>query len=227
MRVCIVSDSAFGDRVFEQCTARFLTDFVRVGPLAETAVDDVTIDVPEADLYVSFLRSPVLTLALVEQGRPVILAVSFGPGFVRQAKVLNPDVVAPVTLYSLEPTTWNDQFNGFTGIFGLPRFAVEIRAGRFVRVRVLRGSPCGSTAAVAAELLGQPLKPATFRHFGLRICHHCRASRPGRPSDLATAGLIHIRELLHALPADVINTEMAVFNTECDRLFGELVGGHP
>ncbi len=154
LRVCIVSDGAFGDRAFEQCMARFPTDFALVEPVPPSVVDDVTIEVPGADLYLSYLRSPAQALALVEKGRPVILGVSFGPGFVRQAREINPAVVAPETMCSLEPTTGNEALDTFARAFGRPQFEATVRDGKLVRLDVLRGSPCGSTAAAAAELVG-------------------------------------------------------------------------
>ncbi len=155
VRVCIVSDGAFGDRAFEQCMARFPTEFALVEPLPSTVVDDVAIEVPEADLYLSYLRSPAQALALVEKGRPVILGVSFGPGFVRQAQSINPAVIAPETMCSLEPTTGNHALDTFARAFGRPQFEATVRDGKLVRLEVLRGSPCGSTAAASAELAGQ------------------------------------------------------------------------
>ncbi len=227
MKVSIVSDGVLGDRAFEQCLTRFPTDFAQVEPLAATAMDDATIEVPEADLYLSYLRSPALALALVEKGRPVILAVSFGPGFVRQARAINPDVVAPETMCSLEPTTWNGSLNAFARAFGRPRFAATVRNGKLVRLEVLRGAPCGSTVAASAELVGRQLSPATLRHFGLRIEHHCRAPRLGRTCDRETAGLVHVRELLRALPADAVSDELAAFRVEIDRLYDERAGDAP
>ena len=227
MRVCIVSDGAFGDRAFEQCLARFPTDFALVEPLAAIAMDDAAIEVPEADLYLSYLRSPALALALVEKGRPVILGVSFGPGFVRQARAINPDVVAPETMCSLEPTTGSEVLDTLSRAFGRPQFAATVRNGKLVRLEVLRGAPCGSTAAASGELVGQYLSPATLRHFGLRICHHCRAPRLGRTCDKETAGLIHVRELLRALPADAVSDELAAFRVEIDRLYEERAGDAP
>ena len=194
LRGCIVSDGAFGDRAFERCLARFSTDFALVEPLPPTVVDDVAIVVPEADLYLSFLRSPAQALALVEKGRPVILGVSFGPGFVRQAQGINPAVVAPETMCSLEPATGNHALDTFARAFGRPEFAATVRDGKLVRLEVLRGSPCGSTAAASAELVDQSLSPETLRHFGLPICHNCRAPRLGRTCDKESAGLIHVRE---------------------------------
>ena len=224
IRVCIVSDGTYGDRAFEQCLGHFPTEFALVEPVPPTVVDDVTIEVPEADLYLSYLRSPAQALALVEKGKPVILGVSFGPGFVTQARDINPTVVAPETMCSLEPATGNAALDAFARVFGRPQFAATVQGRKLVRLDVLRGSPCGSTAAAAAELAGQYLSPETLRHFGLRICHHCRAPRLGRTCDKETAGLIHIRELLRALPAEVIDGELTSFQAEINRTYAERAG---
>lgn len=85
-------------------------------------------------------------------------------------------------------------------MFGRPIFDVEmLDDGIIGRVRVLRGSPCGSTIAAGAELAGTPLSQEQIRHFGLRICHFCRAPRLGMTCDKEVAGLIHIRELVRAI----------------------------
>ncbi len=224
IRVCIVSDGTLGDRAFEQCMARFPTEFALVEPLPATVVDDVSIEVPQADLYLSYLRSPAQALALVEKGRPVILGVSFGPGFVRQALSFNPAVIAPETMCSLEPTTGNHALDTFANVFGRPQFAATVRNGKLVRLDVVRGSPCGSTTAASTELIGQYLSPETLRHFGLRICHHCRAPRLGRTCDKETAGLIHVRELLRALPPEAIDAETAAYGAECSRIYDRRKG---
>jgi hypothetical protein len=227
LRICIVSDGAFGDRAFEQCTARFPTAFALVEPVPSTVVDDVAIEVPDADLYLSYVRSPAQALALVEKGRPVVLGVSFGPGFVGQARRINPAVAAPETMCSLEPTTGIDAVDAFARAFGRPRFAVTVRDGTLVRLEVLRGSPCGSTVAAASELEGRSLSPETLRYFGLRICHHCWAPRLGRTCDKETAGLIHVCELLRALPREAADVETVAFGVECDRLYNERNRGQP
>ncbi len=209
MQVCIVSDGAFGERAFEQCMARFPTGFAQVDPVPPTVVDDVAIEVPPADLNLSHLRSPARALPLVEKGRPVVLGVSFDPGFVRQARALNPAVIAPEIMCSLEPTTGNAVLDTFALAFGRPAFAVTVHDGKIARLQVMRGSPCGSTVAAAAELAGNYLSPATLRHFGHRFCHHCRAPRLDRTCDRETAGLIHVRELLRALPEEAVDDKLA------------------
>lgn len=221
MKVCIVADGPLGERAFDECRGRFPTEYVVIEPTEDPFSDDISIEVPPADLYLSYLRSPDRALALVRKGPPVILGVSFGPGFVRQAKQYNPDVVAPETMCSLEPTTWCEPINAFARAFGRPAISVEITDGLITRVEVLRGAPCGSTSSAAAELIGLPLTPATLRRFGLRIEHHCRAPRMGRTCDRETAGLVHVRELLSALPAHAVDDELRAFGTEIDRAYDE------
>jgi hypothetical protein len=71
--------------------------------------------------------------------------------------------------------------------------------GTIDSVRVIRGSPCGSTVAASAELHRTQLSPEQLQHYGLRICHFCRAPRLGKTCDKEVAGLLHIRELVHAI----------------------------
>ncbi|HEX3000885.1 MAG TPA: DUF166 family protein, partial [Methanoregula sp.] len=65
--------------------------------------------------------------------------------------------------------------------------------------RIIRGSPCGSTVAASAELPGTQISPEQLRHYGLRICHFCRAPRLGRTCDKEVSGLLHIRHLVRAV----------------------------
>ena len=43
-------------------------------------VDDLKLDLPECDLYISYVHHPDVALAIIEKQKPVILGVSFGPG---------------------------------------------------------------------------------------------------------------------------------------------------
>ncbi len=201
MKIGIVSDGKFGDRAYEVIRARFPETVWIAVPFPQALVlDDFELDVPDCDLYLSYVRHPDVALALIEKQKPVILAVSFGPGFIRQAKEINGDVVAPVTMCSLEDTTWVHAINEFAKVFGRPSFDVDLSGdGRIGSVRVIRGSPCGSTVAASEELAGTKPGPDLFRHYGLRICHFCRAPRLGRTCDKELSGLLHVRELVKAI----------------------------
>jgi len=101
---------------------------------------------------------------------------------------------------SLEDNTWVPEINEFAKVFGRPSFDVKVQEdGTIDSVRVIRGSPCGSTVAATAELHGIQLSPEQLRHYGLRICHFCRAPRFGKTCDKELSGLLHIRELMRAI----------------------------
>jgi hypothetical protein len=196
MKIGIVSDGKFGDRAFEIIRERFPTEWI-IAPFPQgIMVDDIELTLPECDLYISYVRHPDVALAIIDKMKPVILGVSFGPGFLRQAKDINENIVAPPTMCSLEDNTWVPEINEFAKVFGRPTFEVKVQDdGTIDSVRVIRGSPCGSTVAASAELHGTHLSPEQLRHYGLRICHFCRAPRLGKTCDKEVAGLLHIRDL--------------------------------
>jgi hypothetical protein len=202
MKIGIVSDGKFGDRAFEVVRERFPTEWILAPFPQSLVVDDLELTLPECDLYISYVRHPDVALAIIEKQKPVILGVSFGPGFLRQAKTINEEIVAPLTMCSLEDNTWVPEINEFAKVFGRPVFDVKVQEdGTIDSVRVIRGSPCGSTVAASVELHGTQLIPEQLQHYGLRICHFCRAPRFGKTCDKEAAGLLHIRELVHAISA--------------------------
>jgi hypothetical protein len=202
MKIGIISDGKFGDRAFELIRKKFPTEWIMAPFPSGMMVDDLELTLPDCDLYISYVRHPDVALAIIEKRKPVILGVSFGPGFLRQAKEINEDIVAPPTMCSLEDNTWVPAINEYAKVFGRPMFEVRVQDdGTIDSVRVIRGSPCGSTVAASAELLGTQLSPEQLQHYGLRICHFCRAPRFGKTCDKEIAGLLHARELVRAISA--------------------------
>lgn len=200
MQIGIVSDGKFGDRAFEVIRERFPTEWIMAPFPQRLVVDDLDLTLPECDLYISYVRHPDVALAIIEKQKPVILGVSFGPGFLRQGKAINENIVAPVMMCSLEDNTWVPAINEFAKVFGRPSFDVKVQEnGTIDSVSVIRGSPCGSTVAASAELPGKQLIPEQLRHYGLRICHFCRAPRFGKTCDKEISGLLHIQELVRAI----------------------------
>ncbi len=202
MKIGIVSDGKFGDRAFEVIHELFPTEWIKVPFPSSPVADDIELNIPDCDLYISYVRHPDVALALVEKQKPVILGISFGPGFLRQAKSINENIVAPVTMCSLEDNTWVPEINEFARAFGRPTFDLTVRDdGTIESIRVVRGSPCGSTVAASAELPGTKVSQEQLQHFGLRICHFCRAPRFGKTCDKELSGLLHVRELVRAINA--------------------------
>lgn len=227
MKIGIVSDGKFGDRAYEIIRERFPTEWTLVPFPQSMVVDDLDLVLPECDLYISYVRHPDVALAIIEKQKPVILGVSFGPGFLRQAKEINENIVAPPTMCSLEDNTWVLEINEFAKVFGRPSFEVKVRKdGMIESVRVIRGSPCGSTAAASRELVGTKLSPEQLRHYGLRICHFCRAPRFGKTCDKEVSGLLHIRELVHAISdvAPDVAARVKPFTDEMEKIIEQKMG---
>ena len=226
MKIGIVSDGKFGDRAFEVIQEKFPTEWIMAPFIQSPIADDLELTLPECDLFISYVRHPDVALAIVEKLKPVILGVSFGPGFLRQAKGINEDIIAPPTMCSLEDNTWVPEINEFAKVFGRPVFDVKVNDnGTIESVRVLRGSPCGSTVAASAELPGTQLCPEQLRHYGLRICHFCRAPRLGKTCDKEVSGLLHIRELVRAISAvsPVAGTRVKPFAEEMEKILEQKI----
>ena len=202
MKIGIISDGKFVDRAFVIIREKFPTEWIMAPFPSGMMVDDLELSLPDCDLYLSYVRHPDVALAVIGAGKPVILGVSFGPGLLRQAKEINENIIAPPTMCSLEDNTWVPEINEFAKVFGKPSFDVNVKDdGTIESIRVIRGSPCGSTVAASAELPGTSLSPEQLRHYGLRICHFCRAPRLGKTCDKEVSGLLHIRELVNAARA--------------------------
>ena len=106
MKIGIVSDGKFGDRAFEIIREKFPTEWI-MAPFPQSMIaDDLELALPECDLYISYVRHPDVALAIIEKQKPVILGVSLGTGFLRQAKAINENIVAPLTMCSLEDNIW-------------------------------------------------------------------------------------------------------------------------
>jgi hypothetical protein len=229
MKIGIISDGKFGDRAFEIIRERFPTEWIMAPFPSGMMADDIDLTLPECDLYISYVRHPDVALAIIEKQKPVILGVSFGPGFLRQAKEFNENIVAPLTMCSLEDNTWVPEINEYAKVFGRPSFDVKIQEdGTIDSVRVIRGSPCGSTVAASAELHGTKLSPEQLQHYGLRICHFCRAPRFGKTCDKEIAGLLHARELVHAINAlsPVAGARVKSFADEMEKIIDQkIIGG--
>jgi hypothetical protein len=226
MKIGIVSDGKFGDRAFEIIRERFPTEWI-VAPFIQSPIaDDLELTLPECDLYISYVRHPDVALAIIEKQKPVILGVSFGPGFIRQAKDINENIIAPPTMCSIEDNTWVPEINEFAKVFGLPVFDVKVRDdGTIEDVRVIRGSPCGSTVAASAELPGTRISPEQLQHYGLRICHFCRAPRLGKTCDKEVSGLLHIRELARAVStvSPAAGARVKTFTDEMEKIIDQKI----
>ena len=219
MKIGIVSDGLFGERAFGNIRQQFPCEWILVPYSASPIMDDVELNLPACDLFISYARHPDVILTLVEHKIPVVLGITPGPGLVRQAKEINPAVAAPPTMCSLEPTTRCKEIDLYAERFGLPVFRTIINNGQIARMEIIREAPCGSTRGAAADCTGMPLCTGTLQHFGLRICHHCVAPRFGKTCDKEVSGALHVRQLLHSIPEEAVAAARLVpFQDEMDHI---------
>jgi hypothetical protein len=199
VKIGILSDGKYGDRAYENIKRRFPTEWILIESPDSPMIDDVKLDLPSCDLFISYLRHPDIVLALMEKKVPTILGVSFGIGFLRQAKEIFEHVIAPPTMCSLEDNTGVREFDEYSEFYGRPRFKVQMNDGKISSIELLRESPCGSTRGAVADVIGVPLSIDMLRFFALRVCHYCRAPRFGRTCDKEFSGILHVRELIRSV----------------------------
>ncbi|OPY39131.1 MAG: hypothetical protein A4E35_00365 [Methanoregula sp. PtaU1.Bin051] len=121
-------------------------------------VDDFELTLPECDHYISYVRHPDFALAIIEKQKPVILGVSFGPGFLHQAKRTNENIVVPVTICSLEDNTWVPEREMLLQPFlafrhrSAPARRFRSSSGSWNPVRVSAAFTTGRAAAIAMDV---------------------------------------------------------------------------
>jgi len=199
LKVGIISDGKYGERAFAQISTIFDAVWIVVPDIPPNVVldDPIDLDIPPSDLYVSYVRHPDLILQIAELGVPMVLGITPGPGILPQAQRVNPNVVSPPTMCSLEPNTGIAAIDEFAQKFGKPVFCVTRgENGEVAEITVERSSPCGSTHAGADFIRHKELTVPNLQQFALAVCYECRAPRFGHTCDKKLAGTIHVQALL-------------------------------
>ncbi len=199
MKVGVITDGKYGERAYAHIKGTFDAVWVEVPDLPPNVMLDepIPLNIPKCDLYVAYIRHPDLILQIAELGVPMILGITPGMGILPQAKRVNPNVVAPPTMCSLEPTTGIPAIDEFAQKFGKPLYCVEWGQDKSVNaITVKRSSPCGSSHAGAQFILHKPLTTKNLQDFALVVCYECRAPRFGHTCDKKLAGTIHVQSLL-------------------------------
>jgi hypothetical protein len=219
MKIGIVTDGKYGERAFQNIKKVFPCQWILIEEIPPTVVlDDYELKIPDCDLYLSYVRHPDQVMALADLKRPIafadlimkpagsadlkrpiILGVSFGPGFLKQVQKINPKVVAFPTMCSLEPNTNIPEIDEFARHFGRPLYETVLENGIVSEIRLIRSSPCGSSMAGAHFIKDKPISTSILQEFAINVCHECRAPRFGRTCDKELSGLVHLRALIASL----------------------------
>jgi len=204
-KVGIISDGKYGERAFQNISKKFKAEWILVPEIPSTVVldDDIELNIPDCDLYISYVRHPDIILLLARLQKPLILGVLPGVGLYEQAKRLNPKVVHAQTMCSLESNTGIPEVDEFTKFFGRPIYESNVNEkGIFDELKVKRSSLCGSSEAGSKFLLKRPLNEGNLKDFALYVCHECRAPRFGHTCDKEVAGIIHLVSLFNSFSLD-------------------------
>jgi len=195
LKVGLISDGKYGERAYENFKQIFETKWILAPDIPTTVIleEDINLNIPECDLYVSYVRHPDVILQLAELQKPLILGITPGMGLYRQAKAINPKVISPRTMCSLEPNTGIPEVDEFAHYFGKPEFQIDRDNEDNIReVLVIRSSPCGSSQAGANFFKNKKLNMQNLQDLALHVCHECRAPRFGHTCDKEVSGIIHI-----------------------------------
>lgn len=195
LRVGLISDGKYGDRAFENIKKFFDVEWILVPDIAPSVMldDDLNLKIPVCDLYLSYVRHPDIILEIARLQKPLILGITPGMGLFRQAKTINPKVISPRTMCSLEPNTGIPEVDEFAKYFGKPIFQIDADTeGNVKEVLVIRSSPCGSSQAGAEFFKNKKVSVQNLQGLALSVCHECRAPRFGHTCDKEISGIIHI-----------------------------------
>ena len=195
MKVGVITDGKYGERAFENFKQVFETNWILVPDIPSTVIidEDINLDIPECDLYISYVRHPDIILQLAELQKPLILGITPGMGLYQQAKAINAKVISPQTMCSLEPNTGIPEVDEFSHYFGKPEYRIDKdNEGNVGEVSVIRSSPCGSSQAGANFIKNKKLNIQNLQDLALHVCHECRAPRFGHTCDKEVSGIIHI-----------------------------------
>jgi hypothetical protein len=202
LRIGLISDGKYGERAYENFKQIFETKWIPVPDIPSTVMidEEINLNIPDCDLYVSYVRHPDIILQLAELQKPLILGITPGSGLYQQAKSINPKVISPRTMCSLESNTGIPEVDEFARFFGKPEYQIDANdEGIVENVLVVRSSPCGSSQAGADFFKKKTLSIENLQTFALNICHECRAPRFGHTCDKEVSGIIHILSFIEKL----------------------------
>ncbi len=207
MKVGILTDGKYGERAYENICKVFPCDWIQVDEIPTSVIlDEYQLDIPDCDLFISYLRHPDQVFALAELGKPTLLGISFGPGFLNQVKRINPKVFAFPTMCSLEPDTGVAEIDEFARYFGRPVYKTDFVREKVQEIEVIRTAPCGSSKVGAQYIRGKEITSTELQDFAIHVCHECRAPKFGRTCDKEISGIIHIRALIASFPMEQLET---------------------
>lgn len=208
LKIGLISDGKYGERAYENIKKNYEVLWILVPEIPSNVMldEDLELDIPVCDIYISYIRHPDIILEIAELQKPLILGVLPGVGLLNQARKINHRIIHAPTMCSLESNTGIPEIDEFTQLYGKPVFEPKIdEEGVFRRIKVKRSSLCGSSEAGAKFLLNKKFNATNLQDFALSVCHECRAPRFGHTCDKEVAGINHLVSLLDAISPEFLS----------------------
>lgn len=202
LQVGIISDGKYGERAFQNIQEEFEAKWIIVPEIEPTIMidDNLELNIPECDLYISYVRHPDIILEIAELNKPLILGILPGFGLYKQVKTINSRAIYTPSMCSLKGDTGIGVIDAFSASFGTPIYEVKINDKAIIsNIALQRKSLCGSSIAGAKFLKNKELSRKNLEDFALHVCHECRAPRFGHTCDKEIAGLIHLVSLFEGI----------------------------
>ena len=168
--------------------------------------EDIDLEIPDSDVYLSYVRHPDIIMQIAELQKPLILGILPGMGLYKQLKAINSKIIHVPTMCSLEDNTGIPEIDEFAKFFGKPIFISKLDENDvFTDIELIRISLCGSSKAGANFLLNKKFNEENLQEFAIRVCYECRAPRFGYTCDKESAGINHIISLLSCISSEIID----------------------
>jgi hypothetical protein len=187
VKILILSDGKYGDRAiivikkkFPEAELILLEEEDPTMFLDEVILkNDVELAIEHADLLILYVRHPDVVMEIASRGKPTILAINFGLGFLNQCLELNPKVIMPISMCNALPDTGIDEIDRYFEKFGNPIYKIKLEytdydAPIIKNAELIVESPCGASKASIDLILGKEVTPDTFNLFAINIRQECR-----------------------------------------------------
>lgn len=187
IKILLFSDGKYGDRAiivikkkFHDAELILLEERDPAMFLDEVELsNDVEIAIEHADLLILYVRHPDVVMEIASRGKPTILPINFGLGFLNQVLELNSNVIMPISMCNALPDTGIEKIDRYFEKFGTPIYKVRLEFSNknipiIKEAELLVESPCGASNASIDLILGKEVTPETLNSFAINIRQECR-----------------------------------------------------
>jgi len=197
MKVLIVTQGWYGERIAQHILKHkpddWVIEVVKMTGTLPLVIDEpenyIPSDIKDCQLLITLSESPGMSSLIPDLARASGAQAVIAP--IDNSKWLPPGlknsilgslsdkkiaVAFPKPFCTLEANTGNEFIDEFASRFGSPELNISLEEGRVKKVKLLRGSPCGSSAHVAEKLLGLNEEDAELQAGLLLHSYPCLAS---------------------------------------------------